>query len=126
MRDQGVKKTPGSSSITIDGVVHEFMAGDETHPQAKEIFQRWEKLLEEMRLKGYEPNTSVVLLDMEENEKEKVLNRHSENYFISLHIDLCGGINDNENDIQQNPKVLIFVITDALYLSVDGVGYEEH
>ncbi|CAL5402622.1 unnamed protein product [Camellia sinensis] len=78
MRDQGVKKTPGSSSITIDGVVHEFVAGDETHPQAEEIFQRWEKLLEEMRLKGYEPNTSVVLLDMEETEKEKVLNRHSE------------------------------------------------
>ncbi|KAA8519092.1 hypothetical protein F0562_013348 [Nyssa sinensis] len=78
MRDQGVKKTPGCSSITIDGVVHEFVAGDETHPQAEEIHQRWEKLLEEMKLKGYVPNTSVVLLDMEENEKEKVLYRHSE------------------------------------------------
>ncbi|KAI8002494.1 Pentatricopeptide repeat-containing protein [Camellia lanceoleosa] len=51
---------------------------DETHPQAEEIFQRWEKLLQEMRLKGYEPNTLVVLLDMEENEKEKVVNHHSE------------------------------------------------
>ncbi|CAK9145098.1 unnamed protein product [Ilex paraguariensis] len=78
MRDQGVKKTPGWSSITVDGVVHEFVAGDETHPQTEEIFQRWHKLLEEMRLKGYVPNTSVVLLDIEENEKEKVLYRHSE------------------------------------------------
>ncbi|KAK9286196.1 hypothetical protein L1049_014580 [Liquidambar formosana] len=78
MRDQGVKKTPGWSSITVDGVVHEFVAGDETHPKTEEIFQRWEKLLEEMKLKGYVPNTSVVLLDMEEHDKVKVLHRHSE------------------------------------------------
>ncbi|GAV59661.1 PPR domain-containing protein/PPR_2 domain-containing protein/DYW_deaminase domain-containing protein [Cephalotus follicularis] len=78
MRDRGVKKTRGWSSITIDGVVHEFVAGDETHPQAEEIFQMWENLLRQMKMKGYVPNTSVVLLDMEEQEKEKVLFRHSE------------------------------------------------
>ncbi|XP_057982480.1 pentatricopeptide repeat-containing protein At5g66520-like [Malania oleifera] len=78
MRDQGVKKTQGWSSITVEGRVHEFVAGDETHPQAEEISRRWGKLLVKMKLKGYVPNTSVVLLDMEENEKEKVLFRHSE------------------------------------------------
>nr|XP_043610625.1 pentatricopeptide repeat-containing protein At5g66520-like [Erigeron canadensis] len=78
MRDRGVKKTPGSSSISIDGVVHEFVAGDETHPQRELIQERWEKLLEEMRLKGYEPNTSVILLDIEESEKVKFLYGHSE------------------------------------------------
>ncbi|TXG68010.1 hypothetical protein EZV62_009285 [Acer yangbiense] len=78
MRNRGVKKTPGWSSITVDGVVHEFVAGDETHPQAQEIFRMWEKLLGKMKLKGYVPNTSVVLLDMEEKEKERFLYRHSE------------------------------------------------
>ncbi|XP_059633194.1 pentatricopeptide repeat-containing protein At5g66520-like [Cornus florida] len=78
MRDRGVKKTPGWSSISVDGMVHEFVAGDETHPQAEEIFQMWEKLFGKMKLKGYVPNTSVVLLDVEESEKEKVLFRHSE------------------------------------------------
>ncbi|XP_016457778.2 pentatricopeptide repeat-containing protein At4g21065-like [Nicotiana tabacum] len=78
MKDRGVKKTPGWSSITIAGVMHEFVAGDDNHPQAEEIFERWDKLLEQMRFKGYVPNTSVVLLDMEENEKEKYLYRHSE------------------------------------------------
>ncbi|PRQ35126.1 putative DYW domain-containing protein [Rosa chinensis] len=78
MRDRGVKKTPGWSSITVDGVLHEFVAGDEAHPQAEEIDQIWEKLLERMKMKGYVPNTSVVLLDMEEDQKEKFLNRHSE------------------------------------------------
>ncbi|KAK9068936.1 hypothetical protein SSX86_013052 [Deinandra increscens subsp. villosa] len=78
MRENGVKKTPGSSSITIEGVVHEFVAGDETHPQTDEIKERWDKLLEEMRVRGYVPNTSVVLLDIEESEKVKFLFRHSE------------------------------------------------
>ncbi|PON86331.1 DYW domain containing protein [Trema orientale] len=78
MRDRGVKKTPGWSSITVDGICHEFVAGDESHPQALEIFQTWGKLLEKMKLKGYVPNTSVVLLDMEEAGKEKFLYRHSE------------------------------------------------
>ncbi|KAJ7963586.1 Pentatricopeptide repeat [Quillaja saponaria] len=78
MKDQGVKKSPGWSSITVDGVVHEFVAGDQTHPQAEEIFKVWEKLLVKMKLKGYVPNTSVILLDVEEKEKEKFLYRHSE------------------------------------------------
>lgn len=78
MRERGVKKTPGWSSITIDGTVHEFVAGDETHPQAVEIFKMWEKLLEQMKRNGYVPDTSVILLDIEEIEKEKFLYRHSE------------------------------------------------
>ncbi|GLT83758.1 hypothetical protein SLE2022_020300 [Rubroshorea leprosula] len=78
MKNRGVKKTPGCSSIAVDGVVHEFVAGQDSHPQAKEISQMWEKLLGEMKLRGYLPDTSVVLLDIEEKEKEKFLHRHSE------------------------------------------------
>ncbi|KAM0064844.1 putative tetratricopeptide-like helical domain superfamily, DYW domain-containing protein [Helianthus debilis subsp. tardiflorus] len=78
MREKGVKKTPGSSSISVNGVVHEFVAGDESHPQTEAIQERWEKLLEEMRLRGYVPNTSVVVLDIEESEKVKFVLRHSE------------------------------------------------
>ena len=62
----------------VEGVVHNFVAGDDTHPQTEEISQTWEKLLQRMKLKGYVPNTSVVLLDMEEDQKEKFLYQHSE------------------------------------------------
>ncbi|XP_057807460.1 pentatricopeptide repeat-containing protein At5g66520-like [Salvia miltiorrhiza] len=78
MRERGLKKTYGCSSITVDGLVHEFVAGDESHSQSEEIFEKWKQLLVPLRLKGYVPNTSVVLLDMEEDEKEKYLFRHSE------------------------------------------------
>ncbi|KAI3454287.1 hypothetical protein Pfo_010950 [Paulownia fortunei] len=78
MRNRGLKKTIGWSSVTVKGAIHEFVAGDETHPQSDDIFKMWNQLLVHMRLKGYVPNTSVVLLDMEEKEKEKFLFRHSE------------------------------------------------
>ncbi|XP_023739829.1 pentatricopeptide repeat-containing protein At5g66520 [Lactuca sativa] len=78
MRDNGVKKTPGSSSISINGKVHEFVAGDETHPENDAIQERWKELLEEMKKRGYVPNTSVVLLDIEESEKVRFLLGHSE------------------------------------------------
>ncbi|XP_061346479.1 pentatricopeptide repeat-containing protein At4g21065-like [Gastrolobium bilobum] len=78
MKNRGVKKTPGFSRITIDGVVHEFVAGDETHPQAEQIFEMWAKLLVKMKVQGYIPNTSLVLLDVEDEQKVKFLFRHSE------------------------------------------------
>ena len=77
IRDQGVKKKPGWSSITIDhGVLHEFAAGDESYPQAEEIFQMWRKLLQKLKIKGYVTKASIVLPVIEENKKEKFLYRH--------------------------------------------------
>lgn len=79
MRDNGVVKTPGWSTISVDGVVHEFVAGESDHPRIEEIYRKWEDLVKEMRAKGYVPDTSVVMLDMEnEADKERVLYRHSE------------------------------------------------
>lgn len=78
MRNRGVKKTPGWSTITINGMVHEFLAGDSDHPQVEEVYNRWEELLEQLKQRGYVPDTSVVLLDMDEDQKENVLYRHSE------------------------------------------------
>ncbi|XP_050214674.1 pentatricopeptide repeat-containing protein At1g31430-like [Mercurialis annua] len=37
MKDLGVKKTPGCSSIEVDGISHEFFSGHPSHPEMKEI-----------------------------------------------------------------------------------------
>lgn len=34
MRDKGVKKMPGGSSIEVNNRVHEFIVGDKSHPQS--------------------------------------------------------------------------------------------
>ncbi|KAA0046726.1 pentatricopeptide repeat-containing protein [Cucumis melo var. makuwa] len=37
MKELGVKKMPGCSSIEVDGIVHEFLVGDPSHPETIEI-----------------------------------------------------------------------------------------
>ena len=77
MRDQGVQKKPGWSSITVDhGVLHEIAAGDESYPQAEEIFQMWRKLLQKLKIKGYVTKASIVLLVIEENKRR--------NFYIAM------------------------------------------
>ncbi|CAN6448316.1 unnamed protein product [Victoria cruziana] len=78
MKDRGIKKTPGCSSITIDGVTHEFVAGDGSHPYAKVVKEKWHELAEQLKSMGYVPDRSAVLLDIAEEEKEHALYRHSE------------------------------------------------
>ncbi|CAJ1931949.1 unnamed protein product [Sphenostylis stenocarpa] len=44
MRNKGLDKVPGSSSVEIGGVVSEFVAGEETDPMMKEIHSILEKI----------------------------------------------------------------------------------
>lgn len=37
MKSRGVEKTPGCSSVEINGIVHEFIAGERTHSQMDEV-----------------------------------------------------------------------------------------
>ena len=78
MKAIGMKKEPGHSLIEVNGTVHEFLTGDQSHPQIKSI----SKMLNEMRRKlndaGYVPQTSAVLRNIDEEEKETALTFHSE------------------------------------------------
>ncbi|GMH22576.1 hypothetical protein Nepgr_024419 [Nepenthes gracilis] len=46
MRQRGIKKTPGHSSIEVEGKCHEFLVADKSHPQSKYIY----KMLDEIFL----------------------------------------------------------------------------
>ena len=37
MKTRGIDKTPGCSSVEINGNVHEFIAGEETHPRMEDV-----------------------------------------------------------------------------------------
>ncbi|KAI3939324.1 hypothetical protein MKW98_022192 [Papaver atlanticum] len=81
--EETTRKTPGWSTVTVNGEVHEFVDGDGNHPQAEEIYQKRDELLTQMKPRGYIPNTKVVLLYMDgEENKVQVLYRHSEKLAI--------------------------------------------
>ncbi|KAJ0457131.1 putative tetratricopeptide-like helical domain superfamily, DYW domain-containing protein [Helianthus annuus] len=84
MKENGVKTTTGRSTIDIDGIVHEFKIGDSDHPRAREIYEMVEEMIVKLELEGYVPKTSEVLFDIEEDEKETTLWRHSEKLAIAF------------------------------------------
>lgn len=84
MSKRGIKKVPGCSIVELDGEVHEFIAGDESHPQYKDIYRMVEEMARELRRVGHIAATSEVLLDLDEEDKEGALQWHSEKLAIAF------------------------------------------
>ncbi|KAL5580379.1 hypothetical protein UlMin_012821 [Ulmus minor] len=84
MVQHGVVKTPGCSVIEANGIVHEFLAGDKTHPLTNEIEEKLEEMAKKMKIEGYKPETNEVSLDIDDEEKETALLRHSEKLAIAF------------------------------------------
>lgn len=84
LNEKGMKKLPGYSWVEIDGVIHEFLVGDTSHPLAHKIYEKLESLFKDIREIGYNPTTEFVLFDIEEEEKEHFLGCHSEKLAVAF------------------------------------------
>ncbi|XP_074267723.1 pentatricopeptide repeat-containing protein At4g21065 [Silene latifolia] len=84
MVKDGVKKPPGFSQVELRNRVHEFVMGDRSHPQDKEIYEMLSEITKLLRLEGYVPHTKNVLADIQEEEKETALSYHSEKIAIAF------------------------------------------
>ncbi|KAJ4711265.1 Pentatricopeptide repeat-containing protein [Melia azedarach] len=84
MKAKGVKKLPGCSVIEVDGEVHEFFVGDKSQPRYDEIEIMLGEISRRLKLAGYVANTKPVLFDIEEEEKEDSLCKHSEKVAIAF------------------------------------------
>eukprot|EP01018_Ginkgo_biloba_P019392 Gb_22814 [translate_table: standard] len=84
MKCRGVKKEPGLSWIEISNKVHCFVVGDKSHPRTKDIYEKLERLKEQMKEVGYVPDTNFVLHDVEQEQKENSLCHHSEKLAIAF------------------------------------------
>lgn len=81
---RGVVKIPGCSMIEANGIIHEFLAGDRTHPQINEIDNMLDEMAKKLKLEGYAPDTLEVAFDIDQEEKETTLFRHSEKLAIAF------------------------------------------
>jgi hypothetical protein len=50
MNDKGVEKTPGCSLVEINGIVHEFVVRDVSHPQSEWIYECLVTLTKQLEL----------------------------------------------------------------------------
>ncbi|KAL9167417.1 hypothetical protein ABFS82_05G096400 [Erythranthe guttata] len=78
------KKKPGYSCVDLGKENEVFYAGETMlHPMRNEIVDLLKELDSEMRKRGYKPDTSLVLHDMGEEEKERRLFWHSERLAVA-------------------------------------------
>eukprot|EP01018_Ginkgo_biloba_P026248 Gb_03927 [translate_table: standard] len=84
MKDRRVKKMPGCSWIEVNNKVYAFLVGDRSHPQTQKIYAKLDILYAQMKGAGYVPDTSFVLHDVEEEQKEHILCHHSEKLAIAF------------------------------------------
>ena len=63
MKSKGIKKMAGASRI--DNQVYTFLAGDQSHPQSKAIYEKLDFLVGKMKEAGYVPETHSALHDVE-------------------------------------------------------------
>ncbi|XP_014490398.1 pentatricopeptide repeat-containing protein At1g05750, chloroplastic isoform X3 [Vigna radiata var. radiata] len=58
MKERGIQKIPGFSSIEIDSSIHKFVAGDKSHEEKDHIYAALKLLSFELQLCGYVPDFS--------------------------------------------------------------------
>ncbi|XP_010453670.1 PREDICTED: pentatricopeptide repeat-containing protein At5g15340, mitochondrial-like [Camelina sativa] len=80
LRNRGIRKIPGLSSIYVNDSVHRFSSGDRSHPRTKEIYLKLNEVIERIKSAGYVPDLSGLVSHSEGNleEKEQALCCHSE------------------------------------------------
>ncbi|KAL6873848.1 hypothetical protein ACP4OV_013930 [Aristida adscensionis] len=85
MRSRRLKKEPAISWFEgRDGLVHQFFAGDNTHPRAYEIKKALLRLVAKLKLAGYVPILNSIVYDVNDEEKERLLMGHSEKLALSF------------------------------------------
>ncbi|XP_009781807.1 putative pentatricopeptide repeat-containing protein At5g59200, chloroplastic [Nicotiana sylvestris] len=82
LREEGVQKEPGCSSIEVKNEIHEFLLGDIRHPEREAIYDKLKELDDMLKSEDYAPETDVISQDIEEHEKKWALSIHSERLAI--------------------------------------------
>ncbi|KAL8215221.1 hypothetical protein R6Q57_004671 [Mikania cordata] len=84
LQTRGLQKKPGCSWIEVRKKIYSFESVDEVNPHVEQLHAFLLKLSMEMKEYGYQPKTKVVLYDVDEEEKERILLGHSEKLAVAF------------------------------------------
>ncbi|KAL4334845.1 hypothetical protein GQ457_07G041500 [Hibiscus cannabinus] len=82
VKRRNLAKIPGCTLIEMGETPHVFTSGDRSHPQASAIYAVLEELIRKMKKTGFQTETDTAFHDVEEEEKELMINVHSEKLAI--------------------------------------------
>ncbi|KAL5709437.1 Pentatricopeptide repeat-containing protein crr2 [Ranunculus cassubicifolius] len=81
---ENLQKVPGCSWIEVKRRIYSFVSTDELNPQMEQLHALLFHISSEMKEKGYVPDTRVVLYDLDQMEKERILLGHSEKLAVAF------------------------------------------
>ncbi|PNY00351.1 pentatricopeptide repeat-containing protein at1g31920-like protein [Trifolium pratense] len=84
MAEKSLVQTPGFSLIEAKRKVYKFVSQDRSIPQWNTIYDMIHQMEWQLKFEGYIPDTSQVLLDVEEEEKKERLKYHSQKLAIAF------------------------------------------
>lgn len=84
MNQKGLVKPSGHSRIEIEGAMYEFTAGSTCNHEAASIYKKLDDIDETLKVNGYDPKLSDVLLEIDDEEKASQLLHHSEKLAVSF------------------------------------------
>ncbi|KAK9673332.1 hypothetical protein RND81_12G161100 [Saponaria officinalis] len=84
MKFKDVRKVPGFSYTEVDGVLHKFVNGDQSHSCWREIYAKLDEIMFRIKEHGHVAETRFVLHDIGEEDKENVLSYHSEKLAVAF------------------------------------------
>lgn len=85
MSDQMIRKTPGWSVIEVDKIMYTFVAGEKGDKITEAAYEKLREIMSKLRVEGgYVPEVRTVLHDIEEEDKEDSVSRHSEKLAVAF------------------------------------------
>ncbi|KAL9234922.1 hypothetical protein vseg_009734 [Gypsophila vaccaria] len=84
MKFKDLRKVPGFSYTEVNGVLHRFINGDQSHPCLREIYAKLDEIMFRIKEHGHVAETRFVLHDIGDEDKEYVLSYHSEKLAVAF------------------------------------------
>lgn len=84
MAGNGLIQTPGFSLVEMKRKVYKFVSQDKSQPHSNSIYNMIHQMEWQLKFEGYIPDTSQVLLDVDEEEKRQRLKYHSQKLAIAF------------------------------------------
>ncbi|MED6179527.1 hypothetical protein PIB30_001823 [Stylosanthes scabra] len=81
---KGLLQTPGFSLVEVKRRVYKFVSQDKSQPNFDSIYAMIHQMEWQLKFEGYIPETSQVLLDVDEEEKRQRLKHHSQKLAIAF------------------------------------------
>ncbi|CAN4128079.1 unnamed protein product [Withania somnifera] len=84
MVDEGISQVPGSCLVEANRKLYKFVSQDRSHTCSDEVYEMLHQMEWQLKYEGYSPDTSLVLFDVDEEEKKQRLSTHWQKLAIAF------------------------------------------